>query len=179
VLQLLVTANIVPSLPILATPMKERIRSCETPVLTRARRRNIPVDGILHIHRRENLKSVKIWICIMYGNMKCQLTLLSSVPLGRPQVVQPLDNFPAFYGTLRYITGFTRALHFYLSRARPIQSPTLNPISKGSILMLSIHLRLGLPSVFFPLTFLLITYTHLSSPPFVPHVPPTSSSSTS
>jgi hypothetical protein len=37
--------------------MMEAIRSCETPVLARTTRRNIPEDGILHIHRRENFKS--------------------------------------------------------------------------------------------------------------------------
>jgi hypothetical protein len=56
---------------------------------------------------------------------------------------------PAFYGTRRFITEFTRALHLYLSWAWPIQSTTLNPISKWSILMLSIHLRLGLLSGLF------------------------------
>jgi hypothetical protein len=34
----------------------EAIRFSETPVPTRTTRRNIPEDGILHSHRRENLK---------------------------------------------------------------------------------------------------------------------------
>jgi hypothetical protein len=38
--------------------------------------------------------------------------------------VQPLGSFPAFYGTRKFITVFTRALHLYLSCARPIRSTT-------------------------------------------------------
>jgi hypothetical protein len=42
VLQLLVTANVVPSSPILVTLIKEALSSSETSVLTRAVRRHIP-----------------------------------------------------------------------------------------------------------------------------------------
>jgi hypothetical protein len=57
VLRLLVGANVVPSSPILFTLMMEMIHSSEISVLTRATRRHVPKDGILHCHRRENVKS--------------------------------------------------------------------------------------------------------------------------
>jgi hypothetical protein len=55
-IQLLVTANVVPSLPILVTLMMEALLPSETSALKTAIRRNIPEDDILHSHRGENLK---------------------------------------------------------------------------------------------------------------------------
>jgi hypothetical protein len=55
--RLLVTANVVPSSPILVTLMMETIRTSEMSVLALATRCHIPEYGILHSRRRENLKS--------------------------------------------------------------------------------------------------------------------------
>jgi hypothetical protein len=55
----LVTANVVPSSPILVTLMCEVIIFPEPSVLAGATRRTIQEDGILHSHRRENHKSYR------------------------------------------------------------------------------------------------------------------------
>jgi hypothetical protein len=82
-----------------------------------------------------------------------KLTVWSWALPERPLDVRPLDSFPTFYGTRRFNTEFTRALHLFLSLARPIHSTSPHPTSPRSILILSTHLRLGLPSGLFPSVF--------------------------
>jgi len=61
-------------------------------------------------------------------------------------------KFPTFYGTWRFITVFTRARHWILSRTRCIQSTPSHPISLRFILISS-HLCLGLPNGLMPTIF--------------------------
>ena len=59
---------------------------------------------------------------------------------------QLVKKFPAFHGTRRFITALTSLRHLSLSWASPIQSIYPHPTSWRSVLILSTHLRLGLPS---------------------------------
>ena len=64
--------------------------------------------------------------------------------------LQLVKKFPAFHGTRRFITALTCVRHLSLYWASPIQSIYPHPTSWRSILMLSTHLRLGLPSGLLP-----------------------------
>ena len=88
--------------------------------------------------------------------------------------LQLVKKFPAFHGTRRFITTLTRVLHLSLSWASPIQSIYPNPTSWRSILILSTHLRLGLPSGLFPSGFPTKTLYAPFPPPYVPHALPIS-----
>ena len=79
--------------------------------------------------------------------------------------LQLVEIFPAFHGTRRFITALTSVRHLSLSWASPIQSIYPHPTSWRYSLILSTHLRLGLPSGLFPSGFPSKTlYTPLSSP---------------
>ena len=79
--------------------------------------------------------------------------------------LQLVKKFPAFHGTPRFITALTSVRHLSLSLASPIQSIYPHPTSYRSVLILSTHLRLGLPSSLLPSGFPTKTlYTPLSSP---------------
>ena len=67
--------------------------------------------------------------------------------------LQLVKKFPAFHGTRKFITALTSVRHLSLSWASPVQSIYPHPTSWRSILMLSTHLHLGLPSGLFPSVF--------------------------
>ena len=79
----------------------------------------------------------------------CILTYLLTpwcrVLLEQLTALQLVKKFPAFHGTRRFITALTSIRNLSLSWASPIQSTFPHPTSWRSILILSTHLRLGLP----------------------------------
>ena len=83
--------------------------------------------------------------------------------------LQLVKKFPAFHGTRRFITALTIVRQLSLSWASPIQSIYPHPISWRSILILSTHLGLGLPSGLFPFGFPTKTLYTPSSHPYAPH----------
>ena len=101
------------------------------------------------------------------------LTLWCRVLLEKLTGLQLVKKFPVFHGTRRFFTALTGVRHLSLSWASPIQSIYPHPTSWRSIVILSTHLRLGLPIGLLPFGFptktlytpSLLTHTrHMPSP---------------
>ena len=125
------------------------------------------LQGFSHVTSKIPVISPRI--CIRPADLKKLPYELTSLLTPRCRVVlqklaglQLVKKFPAFHGTRRFITALTSVRHLSLSRASPIHP---HPTSWRSILILSTHLRLGLPSGLLPSGFPTKTlYTPLSSP---------------
>ena len=102
------------------------------------------------------------------------LTSWCRVLLEKLTGLQLVKKFPAFHGTRKFITALTSVRQLSLSWTRPIQSINTHPTSWRSILILSTHLRLGLPSGLLPSGFPTMTPYTPSPHPYAPHAQPSS-----
>jgi hypothetical protein len=107
----------------------------------------------LSVQGRTNWTS-ELWTPIFYiegtsvvSENSYLLNQWSRVILEKLTGLQLVKKLSAFYGTQRFITAHTSARHLSLFRASSVQSTHPVPIFQRSILILSSHLRLGLPSV--------------------------------
>ena len=89
-------------------------------------------------------------ICIRINLFTYLLPPCSTALLEKLTDFQQIKKFPTFYGTRNFIIAVTSARHLSLSWASSIQSILPHPISWRSILILSPHLRLVVPSGLFP-----------------------------
>ena len=110
----------------------------------------------------------------MYSNIAYLLTAWCRVLLEKLTDLQLVKKFPAFHRTRRFITTLTSVRHLSLSWASPIQSIYPHPTSWRSIVILSTHLHLGLPSGLFPSGFPTKTLYTPSPHPYAPHAQPIS-----
>ena len=105
--------------------------------------------------------------CPSSQTFQCIMDLLTAwcrVLLEKLTGLQVVKKLAAFHGTRRFITALISVRHLSLSWESPIHSIYPHPSSWRSTLILSTHLRLGLPSGFLPSGFPKKTlYTPLSS----------------
>ena len=103
--------------------------------------------------------------CARLPSLDYLLTPWCRVLLEKLTGLQLVNKFPAFHETRRFITALTSVRHLSLPTANPIQSIYPHPTSWKSILILSTHLSLDLPSGLLPSGFPTKTlYIPLSSP---------------
>jgi hypothetical protein len=98
------------------------------------------------VHIRMKQSTMNSTIISLQTWLTYLLTPWCRVPPEQLPGLQLVKKFPAFHGTPRFITALTSVRHLSLSWASPIQSIYPHPNTCRSVLILSTHLRLGLPS---------------------------------
>ena len=136
--------------------------------MTYATNRSKSLKKKTHTHK-ENRKKETFSLFNLY-----LLTPWCRVLLEQLTGLQLVKKFPAFHGIRRFITALTSVRHLSLSWARAIQSTYPHPTSWRSILILSTHLRLGLPSGSFPAVSPARPYTPPSPHSYAPYAQPIS-----
>ena len=124
--------------------------------------------GGRHVHVRNYLRTYLLSYLRTYIFTYLRTYLLTPRTrflLGKLTGFQLVKKFPAFYGTRRFITTLTSVRYLSLSSASSIQSILPHTISWRSVLILSSHLHLGLPSDSFPQVSPTKPCIHPSSPP--------------
>ena len=107
-------------------------------------------------------------------NPKYLLTPRCRILLEKLTGLKLVKKFPTFYGTRRFITALTSVHHLSLSWASPIQSIYPHSTCWRHVLILSSHLRLGLPSSLFPSGFPIKNLYTPSLHPYAPRSQPIS-----
>jgi len=102
--------------------------------------------------------------CLCYSRLTKWLDSWSRFHFEKLIFLQLVRKFSSCYGTRKFITAFTSARHLSLCWATFIQYMPPPPTSLISILILSSHLHLVLPSVLFPSYWPTIHCIRLSSP---------------
>lgn len=126
------------------------------------------IDSLFHIS-----------ILYMYGSLFWQLIIRPmdiyltprSIALHeQPAVSQPVNKFPVFHRTWKYITVFTRACHLSLNSARSIPFLPLHPGSWWFIVICSPIWTCVFQVASFAQVSLQKPCTHISTSPYMLHV---------
>ena len=139
-----------------------RIDHSSRGVLWTVARRGVWSRNLENEEAKARYRAVKIlvqpqWVVTPRKQTNRQVTYLltpcSTVLLEKLTGSAASQEIPRIFGTPSFITVLTSARHLSLSWANSIQSPQPPPTSWRSILILSSHLRLRLPSGLFPSSF--------------------------
>jgi hypothetical protein len=103
--------------------------------------------------------------------MKKSYTLTSSSKVLPQKLIgpQPVQKFSALNGPRMFITPFTSSHQLSLFSAKTINFVPPYTTFRRCILILSSHLRLGIPSGLFPSGLIPNSRTHLFRPPYTTH----------